>query len=139
MSLLFEDLFKRLNSELKRQAEQTLAKANRTSQFDIAKCIRADTITYGLESAISSGNWNIKRFRMDRKGVTQVKGFEMISGLGVLPGLGVSLAVSSWSVEGLAVSSREARGLRHETGRVGMRWCGKVLHRVAMCTLGVGV
>lgn len=72
MSLLFEDLFKRLNSELKRQAEQTLAKANRTSQFDIAKCIRADTITYGLESAISSGNWNIKRFRMDRKGVTQV-------------------------------------------------------------------
>lgn len=73
MSLLFEDLFKRLNSELKRQAEQTLAKANRTSQFDIAKCIRADTITYGLESAISSGNWNIKRFRMDRKGVTQVR------------------------------------------------------------------
>ncbi len=72
MSLLFEDLFKRLNSELNRQAEQTLAKANRTSQFDIAKCIRADTITYGLESAISSGNWNIKRFRMDRKGVTQV-------------------------------------------------------------------
>lgn len=74
MSLLFEDLFKRLNSELKRQAEQTLAKANRTSQFDIAKCIRADTITYGLETAISSGNWNIKRFRMDRKGVTQVCG-----------------------------------------------------------------
>lgn len=79
MSLLFEDLFKRLNSELKRQAEQTLAKANRTSQFDIAKCIRADTITYGLESAISSGNWNIKRFRMDRKGVTQVRSTGMQS------------------------------------------------------------
>lgn len=40
MSLLFEDLFKRLNSELKRQADQSLAKANRASQFDIAKCIR---------------------------------------------------------------------------------------------------
>lgn len=72
MSLLFEDLFKRLNADLKRQADSVLSKANRASQFDIAKCIRADTITYGLESAISSGNWNIKRFRMDRKGVTQV-------------------------------------------------------------------
>jgi DNA-directed RNA polymerase III subunit RPC2 len=72
MSLLFEDLFKRLNAELKRQADMSLAKANRASQFDITKYIRADTITYGLESAISSGNWNIKRFRMDRKGVTQV-------------------------------------------------------------------
>mmetsp|Transcript_10383 Transcript_10383/g.31241 ORF Transcript_10383/g.31241 Transcript_10383/m.31241 type:complete len:1166 (-) Transcript_10383:34-3531(-) len=72
MSLLFEDLFKRLNSDLKRQADAVLSKANRATQFDIAKCIRTDTITYGLESALSSGNWIIKRFRMERKGVTQV-------------------------------------------------------------------
>jgi DNA-directed RNA polymerase beta subunit len=72
MSLLFEDLFKRLNMELKRQADNVLSKANRANQFDIAKVIRSDLITYGLESAISSGNWNIKRFKMDRKGVTQV-------------------------------------------------------------------
>eukprot|EP00798_Chlamydomonas_sp_ICE-L_P009475 gene9475-32467_t len=51
MSLLFEDLFKRLNSDLKRQADAILSKANRATQFDIAKCIRTDTITYGLDSS----------------------------------------------------------------------------------------
>ncbi|GBG88963.1 hypothetical protein CBR_g48573, partial [Chara braunii] len=72
LSLLFEDLFKRMVMDLKRQADMVLMKANRTTQFDIVKCIRPDTITYGLEHAISSGNWTVKRFRVDRKGVTQV-------------------------------------------------------------------
>ena len=70
LALLFEDLFKRLNVELRKQAEAQLSKAK--SSFDVAKFIRPDIITYGLESAISSGNWTIKRFRMERKGMTQV-------------------------------------------------------------------
>jgi DNA-directed RNA polymerase III subunit RPC2 len=32
VSLLFEDLFKRLNSDLKRQADAVLSKANRATQ-----------------------------------------------------------------------------------------------------------
>jgi DNA-directed RNA polymerase III subunit RPC2 len=52
LALLFEDLFKRLNADLSRQAQSVLSKANRASQFDIAKCIRQDTITYGLQHAI---------------------------------------------------------------------------------------
>eukprot|EP00210_Caulerpa_lentillifera_P008427 g8039.t1 len=72
ISLLFEDLFKRLNWDLQRQAETTSAKSARTTQFDAARCIRQDTITYGFEHALSTGHWSIKRFRIDRKGVTQV-------------------------------------------------------------------
>lgn len=37
MSLLFEDLFKRLNFEVQRQAENTLSKAQRAATFDVAR------------------------------------------------------------------------------------------------------
>ena len=53
------------------QAEKDLAK--RQSNFDAAKNIRPEIIQLGMESAISSGNWTIKRFRMERKGVSQVR------------------------------------------------------------------
>ena len=85
LALLFEDLFKRMNSELKRQADHHLSKSNRIAQFDIVKCIRTDTLTFGLEHAISSGNWSIKRFRMERKGVTQVLSrLSFISAVGMM-------------------------------------------------------
>ena len=38
MSLLFEDLFKRLNSDLKRQADAILSKANRATQVRVWVC-----------------------------------------------------------------------------------------------------
>ena len=85
LALLFEDLFKRMNSELKRQADHHFSKSNRIAQFDIVKCIRTDTLTFGLEHAISSGNWSIKRFRMERKGVTQVLSrLSFISAVGMM-------------------------------------------------------
>lgn len=85
LALLFEDLFKRLNSELKRQADTHLSKTSRMASFDIAKCVRQDLITFGLESAIASGNWTIKRFRMERKGVTQVLSrLSFISAVGMM-------------------------------------------------------
>ena len=83
--MLFEDCFKRLNADLKRQADAVLSKSNRATQFDILKCIRQDTLSNGLEHAISSGNWTVKRFRMERKGVTQVLSrLSFISALGMM-------------------------------------------------------
>lgn len=48
LSLLFEDLFKRFNNELKHTADATLAKANRAMVFDARKYVRQDSITNGL-------------------------------------------------------------------------------------------
>lgn len=39
---------------------------NKREPFDALTCIRTDTITYGLEQAIASGNWSLKRFKMER-------------------------------------------------------------------------
>uniref|UniRef100_A0AC34PWE2 DNA-directed RNA polymerase n=1 Tax=Panagrolaimus sp. JU765 TaxID=591449 RepID=A0AC34PWE2_9BILA len=57
--------------ELKKIADNNLKKNNATP-FDVAKHIRQDLITQGLTYALSTGNWNIKRFKMNRQGVTQV-------------------------------------------------------------------
>ena len=85
LSLLFEDLFKRFNVELRKAAEAVLSKPNRASAFDVLKAIRQDTITNGLIHAISTGNWNVKRFRMERAGVTQVLSrLSFISALGMM-------------------------------------------------------
>jgi len=73
LGLLFEDLFKRLNAELRKQAEAQLSKgAGRAAPFDVSKYVRPDIITHGLESAVASGNWTVRRFRMERRGMTQV-------------------------------------------------------------------
>jgi hypothetical protein len=50
ISLLFEDLFKRFNTDLKRQADMVLSKPNRATSFDVIKFMRADTITQGTRS-----------------------------------------------------------------------------------------
>ena len=71
LSLLFEDLFKRFNGELKQQAERVLSKPNQVEAFDIMKHMSQNVITNGFIQAISTGNWSLKRFKMERAGVTQ--------------------------------------------------------------------
>lgn len=89
LSLLFEDLFKKFNAELKKIADQTIPR-QRAAQFDIVRHMRQDQITNGLVSAISTGNWSVKRFKMDRAGVTQV-----LSRLSFISALGMMTRISS--------------------------------------------
>jgi len=97
LSLLFEDLFKNMNSEIKKQAQKMLqvhctnntARSRDSTPYpDVlpsgmaAGCAR---ITKGLVHAISSGNWNIKRFKIDRSGVSQVLSrFSYMASLGAM-------------------------------------------------------
>jgi DNA-directed RNA polymerase III subunit RPC2 len=90
LSLLFEDLFKIFNKDLKRQADMVLQKPNRAQAFDVVKSIRPDTITNGMINAIATGNWVLKRFRMDRAGVTQV-----LSRLSYMSALGMMTRINS--------------------------------------------
>ncbi|KAK7891116.1 hypothetical protein WMY93_023079 [Mugilogobius chulae] len=51
LSLLFEDLFKKFNSELKKMPDQIIPK-QRAAQFDVVKHMRQDQITNGMVNAI---------------------------------------------------------------------------------------
>eukprot|EP00532_Pseudo-nitzschia_australis_P009769 CAMPEP_0168242180 /NCGR_PEP_ID=MMETSP0140_2-20121125/23258_1 /TAXON_ID=44445 /ORGANISM="Pseudo-nitzschia australis, Strain 10249 10 AB" /LENGTH=1278 /DNA_ID=CAMNT_0008177215 /DNA_START=92 /DNA_END=3928 /DNA_ORIENTATION=- len=90
LSLLFEDLFKIFSKDLKRQADMVLSKPNRAQAYDVVKSIRPDTIQNGMIHAIASGNWVLKRFRMDRAGVTQV-----LSRLSYMSAMGMMTKIQS--------------------------------------------
>lgn len=72
LSLLFEDLFKTLNEGAKTMIDKILQKPSRSSPFDFSQHIVKEIITIGLERTLSTGNWDVKRFRMHRKGMSQV-------------------------------------------------------------------
>jgi DNA-directed RNA polymerase III subunit RPC2 len=89
---MFEDLFKRLNSEIKELADKWFKKAHsaKAEPFDAVKAIRKEIITQGFNQAISTGNWSLKRFKMERAGVTEV-----LSRLSYTAALGMMTRISS--------------------------------------------
>ncbi|KAG8857812.1 DNA-directed RNA polymerase III core subunit ret1 [Tulasnella sp. 330] len=91
LSLLFEDLFKNFNSDLKKHIDKELKKVSRTQPMDALQFINySDPITAGFVRAISTGNWSLKRFKMERAGVTHV-----LSRLSFISALGMMTRISS--------------------------------------------
>ncbi|KAJ2636153.1 DNA-directed RNA polymerase III complex subunit Rpc2 [Coemansia sp. RSA 1286] len=92
IALLFEDLFKRFNSDLKINIDKVLKKPNLAQAFDAYNQLmcHGDLITQGLTRAISTGNWSLKRFKMDRAGVTHI-----LSRLSYISALGMMTRISS--------------------------------------------
>lgn len=90
--MLFEDLFKTFNTNLKSSIDKVLKKPSRTNEFDAWNTMQfqGDHITAGFVRAISTGNWSLKRFRMERAGVTHV-----LSRLSFISALGMMTRISS--------------------------------------------
>lgn len=87
VSLLFEDLFKKFNLDFKLGIDKVLKRPLRAQEFDalVLVNIHAKNITSGLNRAISTGNWSLKRFKMERAGVTHVLlRLSYISALGMM-------------------------------------------------------
>lgn len=105
MSLLFEDLFKKFNNDFKMNIDKTLRKPNRVKEFDALLTINvySSHISNGLASAISTGNWSLKRFKMERAGVTHV-----LSRLSYISALGMMTRISSQFEKSRKVSGPRA-------------------------------
>ncbi|CAK7902646.1 DNA-directed RNA polymerase III subunit RPC2 [[Candida] anglica] len=105
MSLLFEDLFKKFNSDFKANIDKILKKPSRASEFDalLSINIHSNNITMGMNRAISTGNWSLKRFKMERAGVTHV-----LSRLSYISALGMMTRISSQFEKSRKVSGPRA-------------------------------
>ncbi|PNY08929.1 DNA-directed RNA polymerase iii subunit rpc2-like protein, partial [Trifolium pratense] len=83
ISLLFEDLFKSMTTEIRIAADKLLEKSDKAKKFDFLTILSRDTITLGMERTLSTGNFDVKRFKMHKSGVTQVlQRLSFISALG---------------------------------------------------------
>ncbi|GAD97975.1 DNA-directed RNA polymerase III subunit RET1 [Paecilomyces variotii No. 5] len=92
LALLFEDLFKKFQFDIKMNIDKVLNKRVRAEAFDAWSVVsmHGNHITQGMNRAISTGNWSLKRFRMERAGVTHV-----LSRLSYIAALGMMTRISS--------------------------------------------
>ncbi len=108
VALLFEDLFKTYCNQVKLLIDKTLQKQSR-GEFDAVRFLplAQNTITEGLVRSISTGNWSLKRFKMERAGVTQV-----LSRLSFVAALGMMTRITSQFEKTRKVSGPRALQVR---------------------------
>jgi DNA-directed RNA polymerase III subunit RPC2 len=92
LSLLFEDLFKKFNNDVKIRVDKVLKKQNRTAELDAYDYLKLHSthITAGMDRAIATGSWSVKRFKMERAGISHV-----LSRLSYVSALGMLTRISS--------------------------------------------
>lgn len=92
MALLFEDLLKQFNRVVKTAVDQQLSKKDSTKPLNVKQLMESkiQVIQNGMRIAISSGRWELKRFNMNRQGITQV-----LSRLSYISSLGMMTRLSS--------------------------------------------
>ncbi|KPM09624.1 DNA-directed RNA polymerase III subunit RPC2-like protein [Sarcoptes scabiei] len=71
IGFVFEDALKRYNMYIMNIANKYIPKV-KVCQFDVTKHMTSNLITHALNNAIATGNWSIRRFRINRIGVSQV-------------------------------------------------------------------
>ncbi|KAL1901393.1 DNA-directed RNA polymerase III complex subunit Rpc2 [Sporothrix stenoceras] len=92
LSLLFEDLFKNFLGNLRANIDKFFKKPHQGVAFDPLTSISAtgSVISMGMNRAIQTGNWSVKRFGMNRGGVTHV-----LSRLSYISALGMMTRINS--------------------------------------------
>ena len=92
LSLLFEDCFKKFNHDIKLAIDKVLKKPSRTEEFDALRYVtmQSNHISASISRALSTGNWDLRRFKMKRAGVTHV-----LSRLSYISALGMMTRISS--------------------------------------------
>ncbi|KPI41917.1 DNA-directed RNA polymerase III subunit RPC2 [Cyphellophora attinorum] len=92
LSLLFEDSWKKYNFDIKLNMDKILRRPNKTEVPDPCAIMigHASQITQAMSRAIATGNWNLKRFRMERAGVSH-----LLNRLSFIATLGMMTRISS--------------------------------------------
>ena len=92
LALLFEDLFKKFNQDIRLAIDKVLKKPASTEEVNAARYLtmHSNHITAGIIRSVATGNWDLKRFKMKRAGVTHV-----LSRLSYISALGMMTRITS--------------------------------------------
>jgi len=70
--MLFDDFFTKTSKEFKKQLTVIIQRQKKEYLINLNSLFKSDIISNGIEMAFITGNWSIKKYRIERNGVTQV-------------------------------------------------------------------